>query len=84
MSRNFGVTGRSVVGGLDQPSGLHNGAYKTRADSVRPSVNPFEIGSAFLFALVVLFPIAFIGGVCLGYAAYAPEPVEYQARLKAN
>ena len=75
--------GGKTVGGLDQSSRLHNGAG-TRADSIRSSINPFEIGSSFLFALVVLLPIALVGGICLAYAAYAPEPVEYQASFKAN
>lgn len=83
MSRNWGITtSRRDVGGLDHPSGSHRA--DTQRDSVRPSIDPFEIGSHFLFALVILFPLAVVGGLCLGYAAYAPEPVEYAARFKAN
>lgn len=85
MSRNFGIpntTSRRIVGGLDQSGGSLRA--DTQRDSISLSINPFEIGSAFLFALVVLFPIALVGGACLGYAAYAPEPVEYQASFKAN
>lgn len=80
--RNFGIpktVARPASGGNRRPGHTSAG---TRADSGQLFINPFEIGSSFLFALVVLLPIALVGGMCLDYAAFAPEPIEYAASFK--
>lgn len=77
--RNFGImSGRSALGGTsDRPSA--NSADTTRADSI----SDLELRSKHLFFFVFLFPIVFVGGLVVGYAAFAPEPVQYELRVEA-
>jgi hypothetical protein len=52
--------------------------------SPRDPIPEFERGSSLLFLFVVLLPIALVGGFCIGYAAYAPEPVQYELSFKSQ
>jgi hypothetical protein len=42
----------------------------SRSQEVEPFIHPFELGSGFLFAAVVLLPIAVVSGVVIGYLAF--------------
>ena len=55
MSRNFGVTSRSVVGGNNQPSGSH----------IAPGAQRNSISSDDRELAVYVFLIAFIGLPCI-------------------
>jgi hypothetical protein len=52
--------------------------------SPRDPIPEFERGSSLLFLFVVLLPIALVGGLVIGYAAFAPELVQNEQRVEAD
>lgn len=70
-------TARLMSGG-QPPAGPHSAP-----DTQRDSISDLELGSKHLFFFVFLFPIVFVGGLVVGYAAFVPEPIQYELRVEA-
>lgn len=62
----------------------HSVLPNSGSQSGQPSIREFERGSSVLFLLVVLLPIALVGGVCIGYAAFVPQSIKYEQRVEAD
>jgi hypothetical protein len=78
MTRNWRLTSGRDAGGAD-----HLGRSRISANTTRANSADLKLGSNSIFLFVVLLPIALVGCLVVSYAAFAPEPIQYQSSVEA-
>lgn len=62
---------------------MRNFGLSRREAVTRANSTALEPNSNSILLFVVLLPIALVGCLVIGYAAFAPEPIQYQSSVEA-